>query len=139
MSQNRLIKVFERKEGKTRVYANGFVDAFLNDGVVLDASFLLEGKRQLEQTGIKKFYVLTEGTGNYKITEDAKKLSASKEYSAHLAAVAVVVNNAAIALVVDIYNTLNKPVVTTKPFTDREKARKWLLDLMEADQQSASS
>ncbi len=132
--ESKLIKTIESVKGITKIYENGFVDSYINEGAHLDVPYLIKGKKQLEGLGLpKKFHVLSEGAGFYRITKEAKNLSASKEYSNHLAAVALVTDHVAVQLVIEFYNKINKPVVPTKAFTDRELAKKWLLDKMESE------
>ncbi|MFL5763369.1 MAG: STAS/SEC14 domain-containing protein [Bacteroidia bacterium] len=130
MAQNRLLKIFERKEGKTRVYENGFVESTVYEGANIDVPYLLEGKKLLESTGLNAFYVLNNSTGTYSISPEARKLSASEDYSKHLRAVAVVVHNAAIAVVADLYLRIDKPATPTRIFSNREKAVEWLHEQM---------
>jgi hypothetical protein len=129
--KGRLIKVFERKEGKTRVYDNGFVESVINEHATIDVPYLLEGKKQLEETGIKKFYVLSDSKGTFKITNEAKALSAGAEYSSHIAAIAVVINNPAVAFIADLYLKLYRPVVITRTFSDINQAHRWLMTQIE--------
>jgi len=126
----RLIKTIEAPEGITRVYENGYLESFITEDAYIDVPFLIEGKKQLEETGLKKFYVISEGAGFFRISKAARQLSASKEYSSHLAAVAVITSHVSTRLIVDLYHKIDKPVVPTKAFTDRNLARKWLFEMM---------
>jgi thiamine pyrophosphokinase len=64
--------------------------------------------------------------GFYRTSKEARKLSATKEYSDHIAAVAVMTNHISTKLVLDLYLKIDKPVTLTKAFTDRNLALKWL-------------
>jgi hypothetical protein len=130
MAQKKLLKVFERKEGRTRVYENGFVESTVYEDANLDVDYLIEGKKLLESTGLKAFYVLNNSTGAYKISPEARKLSASEAYSRHLKAVAVVISNTAVAIVADLYLRIDKPATPTKIFSDNERAIQWLNEQM---------
>jgi hypothetical protein len=129
-----LIATFERKEGSVKVYDNGVVESFVKEGAYLDVEYLEDGKARLEKLGLgKKFYVINESGGFYRISREARELSASREYSDHIAAVAVVVSHVAIKFVFDMYMMLDKPHTPTKAFTHKESAREWLLERMEVD------
>jgi hypothetical protein len=133
--QGTLIKVIETAEGITKVYDNGFLESVVHEGVLIDTPFLEEGKKQLEELGRgRKFYVLSEGAGHFRITRKARSLSASREYSSHLAAIAILTSHLSIKLMVDLYNKLDKPPVTTKSFTKREDAINWLKQQKAADE-----
>ena len=127
-----LVDTFADKEGTVNIYSNGLVESIINEGAYLDVAYLLNGKSRVEQAlPGKKIYALSDSPGYYRISREARKLSASKEYSSHIAATAVVVNNAAVKLVLDLYMSIDKPYTPTKAFTKREEALKWLLEKMQ--------
>jgi hypothetical protein len=122
-----LITTFESKEGTVKIYNNGFLETYINEGAYLDAAYIIEGKKKLEELGLgKKFYVLNEAAGFYRASRDARKLSASKEYAEHLGAIAVMVNHVSVRFILDLYLNIDKPHTPTKAFTDRKLALKWL-------------
>ena len=124
----KLIKTLEYPEGIVNIYENGFVESFINEDAHLDVPYLIKEKKELEALGLnKKFYVLSEPVGFYRITKEARDLSATKEYGSHLAAVAIVTDHVAERLVIDVYNKINKPVVPTKVFRERGLAKEWLM------------
>lgn len=126
-STNNLIKTFKTIEGKISIYDSGLVESYINEGAYIDTAYLIEGKKRLMKVYPNmKFYVLAEGLGFFRISKEAKELAAGKEYSDHLAAVAVISNHVATNLILDAYQKINKPVVPTKIFTDRELAIEWL-------------
>jgi hypothetical protein len=117
----------ETEEGIVTVYESGIVISSIREGAYIQVPYLLKGKERLLSLNIaKKFYVLAEGMGFYRTSKEARKLSASKEYSDHIAAVAVMTNHISTKLVLDLYLMIDKPVTPTKAFTDRDLALKWL-------------
>jgi hypothetical protein len=117
----------ETEEGIVTVYESGILISTIREGAYIEVPYLRKGKDRLLSLNIaKKFYVLAEGVGFYRTSKEARKLSASKEYSDHIAAVAVMTNHISTKLVLDLYLKIDKPVTPTKAFTDRNLALKWL-------------
>jgi hypothetical protein len=93
--------------------------------------FLLQGKKNVEELKLgTKVFVLSENEGFYSITKEARKLSASTEYSSHIGAVAVLISYLPTRFIAELYLKINKPVVPTKTFTDRDAAITWLEEQM---------
>jgi hypothetical protein len=133
-----LIDTFTTKEGTVNIYANGLLESTVHEGAYLDVAYLRDGKTRIEEAlKGKKAYVLNDCLGHYRISREARQLSASEQYSSHIAATAVIVNNAAVRLVLDLYMSIDKPYSPTRAFTKREEALKWLLEEMEAHQQKS--
>lgn len=133
-SKVELIATIETPESLVHVYANGIIHSRINEGVVLDTPYLITGKKSLLQLGLdKKFYVLAESNGFFRTTRKARQLSASREYSDHIAAVAIVTNHQFVALVADMYFLIDKPATPTKLFVNRDEARSWLEERMVED------
>jgi hypothetical protein len=126
-----LIEKFDTPEMVVRVYNNGFIESFTKENAHIGVPYLLEEKRKLLALNLgKRFFVLSESGGFFRITREARELSASREYSEHLAAVAVVATHFSTRLVMDLYFKINKPVVPTRSFTSRHLALLWLHDMM---------
>lgn len=125
-NQNKLIKAFKAPEGSVKIYENGYLESFINEGALIDAQFLNDGKKQLLATEIQKFYVLTESIGSYKITKPARELCASKEFSLSLGAVAVVLTHVETRLAFELFLKIDKPAFPIKAFMMREEAVEWL-------------
>jgi hypothetical protein len=122
-----LLTTFESKEGTVKVYDNGFLEVNIREGAYLDANYVIEGKKKLDELKLgKKYYALNEAAGFYGTSKDARKLSASKEYAEHLGAIAVMVNHVSIRIILDLYLNIDKPYTPTKAFTDRKLALAWL-------------
>jgi hypothetical protein len=125
--EGKVIRVLETKEGTTTIYENGFIESKIKDDALLDVDYLVEGKKLVEESlPGKKVLVITHSEGFYRITKEAKMLSASAGYSNHIAAVAVLTTHVALKFVLDFYLKINKPVVPTKGFTEKDTAIKWL-------------
>jgi hypothetical protein len=126
------IDAYTRREGTQNIYSNGLVESVINEGAYIDVSYLLEGKTRIEQNlKGKKAYILNDSVGYFRISKEARQLSASKEYSGFIAATALIINNTALRLVLDLYFSIDKPTTLTKAFTKKEDALKWLLEQME--------
>jgi hypothetical protein len=122
----KLIATHTAPEGVVNIYDNGLLETFINEGSYIDVRYLREGRSRLEKLNLPgKFYVIAEG-GFYQISREARKLCADKEYSANLAAVAVVLKHTATKIILELFLKIDKPVVPTKGFTSREQAFEWL-------------
>jgi hypothetical protein len=126
-----LVETFESKEGTHKVYENGLLESFINEGAYIDVPYLLEGKKLVESLMPgKKVFVISEGRGHFRISRAARTLSADKEYSSHIQAIAIIINHSAVKLIFELYHKINKPAVPTKSFTDRTQGYKWLNEMM---------
>lgn len=73
-----------------------------------------------------KFYVLMETEENFDVSGDARRAGASQEYSKHVAALALYSNKLYETIIGNLFLKINKPIVPTKFFDDRNKALEWL-------------
>jgi hypothetical protein len=127
MDSGIIIDKSETEEGIVTVYDSGLVISSIKEGAYLEVPYLIKGKERLLRLGYKgKFYVLSEGVGFYRISRAARLLSASSEYSEHIAATAVVTAHVSTKLILDLYLKIDKPKTPTKPFMDRNQALRWL-------------
>ncbi len=74
----------------------------------------------------KKFHVLMEAEENVDVSGDARRAGASKEYSKHVAALALCSNKLHETIIGNLFLKINKPIVPTRFFEDRNKALQWL-------------
>lgn len=74
----------------------------------------------------KKFSVLMEAEENFDVSGDARRAGASQEYSKHVAALALCSNKLHETIIGILFLKINKPIVPTKFFDDRNKALQWL-------------
>lgn len=122
-----LVKTIENKESFTKVYNNGYVENLIRKGANLDVPYLIGEKKILLKTGIKEFYIIFESEGFYELTRNARILWASREFSEHLGAVAIVANNYFIKIHSKMFLKVNKPTVPTKIFENKGQAKSWLI------------
>jgi hypothetical protein len=127
MDLGNVIDKMETEEGTVIVYDSGILISTIKEGAYLDVPYLLKGKERLLNLGLgQRFYALSEGIGFFRISKEARRLSATREYSEHLAATAVMINHMSTKLILDLYLKIDKPVTPTKAFMDRNLALKWL-------------
>ena len=74
----------------------------------------------------KKNYVLFEGGEDASVSGEARRAGASKEYTGHVAALALYSNEDYERIIGGLFLKINKPLVPTEFFDDREKAIAWL-------------
>ena len=74
----------------------------------------------------KKFMVLIETEENFEVSGDARRAGASLEYSKHLVALALYSTKLYETILGNLFIKINKPIVPTKFFDDRNKAVQWL-------------
>lgn len=123
--------VIDADEYILKIHDDNFLEYIIKDGVTLDAKVIHETKQIVEEykPGVK-FFVLAEGEGFFNITKEARELSATREFSSHMAAVAFHTPNPSLMYLGEMYNSMNKLTVTTKIFHSRYNAHEWLKDLM---------
>lgn len=73
-----------------------------------------------------RFYVLMEGEENASVSEEARKLAASEEYSRYTAALALCSTRAAMSVMGNVFLRFNRPLVPTRFFYNRLEAIDWL-------------
>lgn len=135
---NSEFQIIETNKYKFKIYSNeAYMEYCIKEGVSIDVPDILEGKRLVTEAfpGVK-FYVMAEGINFFTLTPEARKLCATAEYSDNTIAIAFYTTNVSILLLGEMYNKINKPVVPTKIFNNRDNALEWLKEQMK---QSASS
>jgi hypothetical protein len=125
------MKQFETDVFKMNVYDDGLVEFIVKKDTLVEAKDFWQSKEMsVNYMPGKKFYVLVESEGLFQITMGARDLGASKEYSDHMAAVALYSNNLTLKIIGNLYIKLKRPASPTKFFDDRSKAIQWLKDQM---------
>jgi hypothetical protein len=121
----------EADEYILKIHDDNFLEFIIREDAVLDVRVALEVKKIVEEyrPGVK-FYVLAEGMGFFNVTKEARELSASVEFSSHMACVAFHTNNPSVVFLGELYNSINKPAVSTRVFHSRYSAREWLQEKM---------
>lgn len=111
--------------------------AFKLEGIIIENSLVAgvtlepDDVRRIKQMNLRlcegKIYALfvDPGAGSF-ITDEARALLASEEMAEFNIAKAILIYSQKQKIIGNIYLSINKPHVTTKLFTDREKALKWL-------------
>lgn len=76
-------------------------------------------------SGGKPYCVIMEAGEFTTFSKEAKKASASKEHTKNRISLALIQDNMAMKLIVDLYMKLNKPVGPTKAFSNKADALDW--------------
>jgi hypothetical protein len=101
---------------------------------VFDEDAAKASKKILEAAGPgKRYFLLVNSDGFFRVTKKARKLGASPKFSDHLAAIACYSNNYSLILLGELYNKINKPSVVTRIFSHKERAKEWLLEQKELE------
>ncbi|MCE3294860.1 MAG: hypothetical protein K0R65_574 [Crocinitomicaceae bacterium] len=100
-----------------------------------DFNQLFEAAKQIG--GGRKFYNLCIVGAHTLPSHKAREASTSKEGCIYKKADAFVIHSAAQKFVGNVYLKFHKPCVPTKFFTNREKAEKWLREMIKAEKQQA--
>jgi hypothetical protein len=117
-----LIKIYEKKS---------YLEYCIAEGATIDVEAAEEGKKRItELSPGLKFYVLAEGYNFFTLTIGARKLCATKEFSDNTIAIAFYTTNISLLLLGEMYLKINKPVVSTKIFSNRDTAKEWLNEQM---------
>lgn len=122
------VEVIDTAKFTFRIFPeNSYLEYCIKEGATIDAEDVIEGKRMVTEMfpGLK-FFVMAEGINFFTLTSDARKVSATPEHSDNTIAVAFFTTNISVLLLGEMYNKINKPVVPTKVFNNRENAKEWL-------------
>ncbi len=121
------MKTFETYAFTMNVHDDLFIEFKVKQNVTLQAKDIWES-RELSVNYIpnKKFLVLFESDENVDVSGDARRAGASKEYALHVDALAIYSAKMHENIIGNLFLKINKPIVPTKFFDDREKAKEWL-------------
>ena len=121
------MKRFETKAFLMTVHDDLLIEFLVKDNFNLQASDVWES-RDLSVNYIpnKKFFVLFEGGEDASVSGEARRAGASKEYTGHVAALALYSNKAYERIIGSLFLKINKPLVPTEFFDDKDKAIAWL-------------
>ena len=121
------MKTFETDVYIMNVYEDGYLEFIVKKDTLLEPDDLwLSRKQSLEYAPEKKFAVLMEAQDFFQIGHETRRVAASKEYSDGMIAVALYSNNLSLKILGSLYIKINKPMVPTKFFDDRDKAKEWV-------------
>ncbi len=121
------MRVFETKAFLMKIHDDLLIEFTVKENVNLQASDVWESRDlSVNYTPGKKFFVLFEGDEDASVSGEARRAGASKEYTGHVAALALYSNKAYERIIGSLFLKINKPLVPTEFFDDREKAIAWL-------------
>jgi hypothetical protein len=121
------MKTFETDVYVMNVHEDGYLEFKVKKDSVLEPEDLwLSRKQSLEYAPDKKFAVLMEAQDFFQIGTETRRVGASKEYSDGMVAVALCSGNLSLKILGSLYIKINKPMIPTKFFDDREKGKEWL-------------
>ena len=124
------MKTFETKAFIMKIHDDLLVEFLVKKNVNLQASDLWESRDlSTEYIPHKKFFVLFEVDEDAEISGDARRADASQKYNEHVAACALYSDKMYLKIIGTLYLSVNKPVIPTKFFDDREEALLWLKDM----------
>ena len=128
-------KIIETEKYIIKIYPEKlYLEYTIKEGVKIYVEDVIEGKRLITEAcpGIK-FYVMAEGYNFFTLTIEARQLCATAEYSDNTIAIAFFTTNISVLLVGEMYLKINKPIVPTKIFNNKDNAREWLKIQMETN------
>ena len=116
---------------RSRLYSNGIIEVYYSPNLnTVEVSDLINLKQSVFDLGKgKKMYIYMEILEFSNITPEARKFSATKNYAEFISASAILIDNLAKRMMLNFYNTINKPIIPTKGFSSKENAIEWLLEL----------
>jgi hypothetical protein len=121
------MKTFETNAYTMNVHDDLFIEFKVKKNVTLQASDVWESRDQsVEHIPGKKFFVLFEGDDNSGVSGDARRAGASLEYTKHVAVLALYSNKFHENIIGNLFLKINKPLVPTKFFDNRDNAIAWL-------------
>lgn len=121
------MKTFETKAFLMTIHDDLLIEFKVKANVNLQASDVWES-RDLSVNHIphKKFFVLFEGDEDAAVSGEARRAGASEEYTKHVSALALYSNKAYERIIGSLFLKINKPLVPTEFFDNREQAIAWL-------------
>lgn len=121
------MKIFETRAFLMKIHDDLLIEFNVKRNVTLQASDVWESRdMSVNYIPGKKFFVLFEGDENADVSADARRAGASVEYTKHVAALALFSQKLHEKIIGNLFLKINKPLVPTKFFDDREKAIQWL-------------
>ena len=121
------MKRFETKAFLMTIHDDFLIEFLVKKNVNLQASDIWESRDlSVEYIPHKKFFVLFEGDEDAEVSGEARRAGASKEYTGHVAALALYSNKTYERIIGSLFLKINKPLVPTEFFDDRDKAVAWL-------------
>ena len=126
------MKLFETNAFLMTIHDNLLIEFKVKKNVTLESRDVWESRDlSVNYMPGKKFFVLFEGDDNANISGDSRRAGASAEYTNHVSALAIYSNKAYENIMGSLFLKINKPVVPTKFFSNREEAITWLKSQIE--------
>ncbi|MBK9191731.1 MAG: hypothetical protein IPM77_09575 [Crocinitomicaceae bacterium] len=126
-----LQKEIETVKFKAKMIEPGLIENYIKPGVNIDVADAWEIKKSnMELTNGNSYAVLVVSGHLSSVTKGAREVVASRQFVGKTIAKALLVDSLGHRLVGNFYLTVNKPLITTKIFTDREAAINWLRTLI---------
>ncbi len=122
-----MMKTFETNAFVMTIRDDLLIEFKVKKNMTLEASDVWESRDlSINYLPGKKFFVLFEGDDNSNISGDARRAGASLEYTKHVSALAIFSNRPYEIIIGGLFLKVNKPIVPTKFFSEREEAMDWL-------------
>lgn len=121
------MKIFETNTFLMKIHEDLLIEFTVKENVNLQASDVWESRdMSVNYMPGKKFFVLFEGDEDASVSGEARRAGASEEYTEHVAALALYSNKAYERIIGSLFLKINKPLVPTEFFDNREQAIAWL-------------
>ena len=125
------MKQFETDVFLMTIHDNLFIEFKVKKNKTLQENDIWESRDlSVNYMPNKKFMVLMETEDNFEVSGDARRAAASLGYSKHVAALALFSNKLHETILGNLFLKINKPIVPTKFFDDRNKAIEWLKNVI---------
>lgn len=121
------MKKFETNSFTMTIHDDLLIEFKIKKEVTLQANDVWESRdMSIKHMPGKKFLVLFEAEDGADVSGDARRAGASKEYTNHVAALALYSQKLHEKIIGNLFLKINKPLVPTKFFDDRDSAIQWL-------------
>ena len=122
-----LQKEIETTKFKATMIEPGLIENYIKPGVNIDVADAWEIKKSNLELSIGNNYAVLVFSGHLSsVSKGAREVVASRQFVGKTIAKALLVDSLGHRIVGNFYLTVNKPLITTKIFTDRETALNWL-------------
>lgn len=106
---------------------DNLIENIIHRGVMLEKDDVLELKKTNVKLASKnKYCLLVTSKELASVSEEARAVSASKEFAELTIAKALMATSLGQQIIVNFYLKINKPHIKTRVFSEREKALAWL-------------
>lgn len=121
----------QQKNSTSRIIEPGIIFNEFKEGVDLEVDDLLNVKKaNLELANGRPYTVLLSFGYLTNTTSELREMAASKEFVMDTLAIGLLTHSTGQRLMGNFYLNFNKPRITTKLFTNEEKAKEWLRNVL---------